>query len=211
MFHSPILRMTAGPINRINDPLIGMIQAPMGPGVSKYQGQLGQGIWLDDSNILFDSVMGTVYGGHFRYVRLAAASTAVVVGQIVFWDPTVADNLYQVTTSEAGSVDNAMFAAGVVLNSGWTAGNYGVIQDIGPTFVRFRAVLTSAGAIGSRVYCAGVGAGADNGFADVLSSAAPTLFSDVSLMQGRYLGVGVTAPVGGALRLVNLAIHNLKG
>ena len=211
MFHSPIIRLTTGAINRINDPVVGQPVATPVIGGSKYLGQLGAGVWLDDSNILFDSTMGTVFGGHFRYVRLAAAATAVVVGQLVFWDVTVADNLFQVTTSEAGSTDNAMFRAGVVLNSGWTPGNYGVIQDVGPTFVQYRGVLTSAGAVGSRVYCAAVGAGVDNGFADVLSSAAPTLFSDVSLMQGRYIGTAITAPVGGALRLVNQNASNVRG
>lgn len=211
MMHSPILRLTAGAINKINDAVVGMPAAPSGPGTSKFQGQLGQGIWLDDANILYNSAMGTVYGGHFRYVRLAAAATAVVVGQLVFWDISVADNLFQVTTSEAGSTDGAMFRAGVVLNSGWTAGNYGVIQDVGPTFVKFRAALTSAGAAGSRVYAAAAGAGADNGFADVLSSANPALFSDVSLMQGRYIGNAVQAPTNGGLKLVNVNFNNVRG
>jgi hypothetical protein len=211
MYHSAILRMTAGAINKINDAVIGMPAAPLGPGISKFQGQLGAGTWLDDANILYDSTMGTVFGGHFRYVRLAAGATAVVVGQNVFWDISVADNLFQVTTSEAGSTDGAMFRAGVVLNSGWTPGNYSVIQDVGPTFLKFRGVLTSAGAVGSRVYAAAVGAGVDNGFSDVLSSANPTLFSDVSLMQGRYIGKAVQAPVGAGLKLVYQNADNIRG
>jgi hypothetical protein len=212
MIHSPILRMTTGPINKINDAVVGMPGAPMGLGVSKFAGQLGQGIFLDSSNILFDSSMGTVYGGHFRYVRLAAAALPVVVGQIVFWD-TIAnaiENLYQVTTSETGTTDVAVARAGIVLNSGWTPGNYSVIQDMGQIFVKFRAVLTDPGAFGAACFCAGAG-GADLGFADVIGSAAPATSQDVSLMLRRWLGEAVDIPTNGGLKRVNVNWMNLRG
>lgn len=202
MFSTTILR--GGPINKINDTLPGGGGGNIGPQTGRAPGQLGAGFWLDDSNVFFDSSMGTVYGGHFRYVRLKSTSSAVVVGQIVFEDVTVADNLAQVTTLESGSTDGAMFRAGIVLNSGWTPGNYGVIQDAGLVFTQFRGTLTSAGAVGSRVFCAAVGAGVDNGFADVLSSANPTLFSDVSLMLGRYMGNAFDAPTSGGLKRIYL-------
>ena len=131
MYHSPIIRFPTGAINRVNDAVVGMPVAPPGPGVSKFLGQLGAGIWLDDGNIVFDATLGTVYGGHFRYVRLAAGATAVVRGQTVYWDQTVASPLSQVTTVENWSADAAMMSAGIVLNPAWTPGNYSVIQDIG--------------------------------------------------------------------------------
>jgi hypothetical protein len=206
MYHSPIIRMTAGPINAINDAAIGQIEAGPGPSTSKFQGQLGNGIWLDDANILYDSSIGVVYGGHFRYVRLKSTAGAVARGQIVFWDPTVAPNLYQVTDSEADTTDGAVLAAGLVLNPSWSAGYYSVIQDVGLVATKFRAALTDAGAIGSPVYCAAAGAGADNGLADVLNDANPTTFGDVSLLQRRFLGTAKEAPTSGGTKLVYVNI-----
>lgn len=211
MSMSDIIRMGSGSINTVNDTVIGGVPALPSTTDSLVAGQLGKEINLDDSQVIYNSTIGTVYGGTFRYVRLAATSTAVVVGQIVFWDISVADNLYQVTTSEAGSTLGAQFRAGIVLNSGWTAGNYSFIQCVGPTYTKFRAALTGAGAVGIAVYCAAAGAGVDNGFADVISSANPTQFGDVALMQDRYLGSASQLPTNGGLTLVNLNILNRRG
>ena len=208
----PIVRLSSGTINKVNDALIGGGGSNIGPQIGLAPQQLGAGFWLDDNNVLFDSTMGSVFGGHFRYVRLASAALAVVVGQIVFWDTlaNAADNLFQVTTSESGSTDAAMLAAGIVLNSGWTPGNYSVIQDFGPIPVKFRATLTAAGAAGSRVFAAAAG-GADLGFADVIDSGNPTLFSDVSKMMGRFLGVAQETPTNGGVKRVYVSIHNARG
>lgn len=211
MSESDIIRISGGVINGVNDTVIaGSPQAPSTT-LSDTAGQLGKEIRLDDSQLIYNSSIGTVFGGLFRYVRLAAAATAVVVGQIVFWDISVADNLYQVTTSEAGSTTGAQFRAGIVLNNGWTAGNYSYIQTLGPTFTKFRSALTAAGAVGLAAYCAAAGAGANNGFADIISSANPTEFSDVALMQNRYLGACIGLPANGSLTLVNLNYLNLRG
>jgi hypothetical protein len=212
-FDTKIHRVNSGTINQVNDASPGMTSTPMGPNRSHYLGELGQGIWLDDSQIVCSTAAGfkQVYGGHFRYVRLAAAATAVVAGQLVFWDLSVADNLYQVTTSEAVSADAAMFRAGVVLNPSWAAGYYSFIQDVGPVFVKFRAVLTDAGILGSRCFCAAAGAGADNGLADVFDDANPATFGDVGRFMSRYLGEAIAAPVGGALSLVYLNAKNTRG
>lgn len=210
MWNSQIIRVTAGSINAVNDSVIGGVAGISG--VSKYAGQLGNPVWLDDSQLIYTASIGTVFGGRFRYVRLAAGATAVVVGQLLFWDISVADNLYQVTTSEAGSVPGAQLRAGVVLNNGWTPGNYGFIQDVGPTFVKFRAALTSVPAgVGQAVYAAGAGAGADNGFADTLGGVGTTDFTDVGLLQNRYIGAAIQLPTNGGLKLVNLNFMNLRG
>lgn len=210
MYNDAILRFTAGSINKINDAVIGMPAAPLGPGISKFQGQLGAGAWLDDNQVLYTAAMGTVYGGHFRYVRLAAAALAVVVGQVVFWDLTVADSLFQVTTSESGGTDAAVLRAGVVLNSGWTPGNYSIIQDVGPIFTKFRAALTDAGAIGSPVFCAGAG-GADLGFADVINNAGGLTQGDWATLNRRWIGTATVAPGNGSLTLVYHDAKNLRG
>lgn len=210
MWNSPIVRMTTGLINTVNDSVIGGVAGISG--TSKFAGQLGAPVWLDDAALFFDSSVGTVYGGRFRYVRLAAAASAVVRGQLVFWDISVADNLFQVTTVESGSVPGAQLRAGVVLNPSWSAGNYGFIQDVGPTYLKFRAALTQVPAgVGVAVYAAAAGAGADNGLADVLNSADPTTFSDVGLLQNRYLGSAIELPTNGGVKLVNLNLMNVRG
>ena len=56
-------------------------------------------------------------------MRLAAGAAVPVVGQILFWDISVADNLYQVTTAENASTDAAMFIAGICLTPLVTVGN----------------------------------------------------------------------------------------
>jgi hypothetical protein len=208
-YDSPSIRLTTGYIDNINDVVVGGKPA-FGNSTtqSMLPGQLGQGCWLDD-NVIQWSLATPGFGGHFRYVRLSAASSAVVRGQIVFWD-TVAnavDNLYQVTTLETGSATGALNAAGIVLNAGWSAGRYSVIQDIGPCYVQFRGTLTGASAAGAGVYAAGAGAGADNGFADTQSAA--TAITDVMLQ--RYIGTADGTPNNGTLTLVYVNIHNVRG
>jgi hypothetical protein len=211
-FANPIIRLTTGFIDNINDVVIaGMPAFGTSETESMLAGQLGQGFFMDDAIIQYSSST-PVYGGHFRYVKLAAAATAVVRGQLVFWDLSVADGLYQVTTSEAGSVPGAQLRAGVVLNEDWTAGRYSVIQDVGPTYVKYRAALTAAPAgAGAAVYAAAAGAGADNGLADVVNSADPTTFSDVGLLQARFLGNAIDLPTNGGTGRVYLNFLNIRG
>lgn len=214
MYNAQIARITAGFLNKVNDAAIGQITASSGPRASRFAQQLGQGLWFDDNNVPYDSSMGTLYGGHYRYVRLAAAATApVAVGQILFWDTltNAADSLFQVTTSEAGSTDTAVLTAGICLNSAWSVGNYSWIQDLGPCYVKFRTTLTSAGAPGSRVYAAAAGAGADLGLADVVDSGGAATIANVSQLLGRYIGTAQETPAGGALKRVYLNIPNVRG
>lgn len=212
MQKSPIIRLGTGYVNNVNDAVIGMITAPGGLGNTKFAGQLGKFVEYDDSDIKFDSTKGTVFGGIFQYVRLAAAAAVPVIGQILFWDTVAnaADNLFQVTTAESGSADTAMLRAGICLTPSLTPGNYTLIQVEGPTFVKFRGTLTAAGAAGSRVFAAAAG-GADLGFADVIDSGNPTLFSDVSKMMGRYIGIAIDTPTNGGLKRVNVNFTNLRG
>ncbi len=210
-----IQRLASGYINQVNDALPGGGGGNIGPQVGLAPGQLGKILELDDSELIYNSTVGTVYGGGFRYVQLATGSTAnPVPGQIVFWNPfaTSADNLYAVTTLETSTDPGAQYPAGIVLGSAWTVGYYSFIQCWGPTFVKFRATLThTPTGIGEAVYAAAAGAGADNGFADTLSTADPTDFSDVTLLQNRYLGASIQVPTNGGLKLVNLRRLNERG
>jgi hypothetical protein len=215
MSQSQIIHLASGYVNSVNDAVIGMPSAPGGTGASKFAGQLGKQVWWDDSQVKYQtggSNLPAVYGGWFQYVRLAAASAVPIPGQILFWDTlaNAADNLFQVTTAENGSTDTAMLRAGICLTPTVTVGNYTLIQVEGPCYVKFRAALTSAGAAGSRVFCAAAG-GADLGFADVIDSANPVLFSDASKLMGRWIGVAQEAPAAGALKRVYVNFRNLRG
>lgn len=210
-----IQRLASGYINQVNDSLPGGGGGNIGPQVGLAPGQLGKILELDDSELIYNSAIGTVYGGGFRYVQLSSDSTAnPAVGQIVFWNPIAssADNLYVVTTLESGTTPGAQQPAGIVLSSTWGVSNYSFIQCWGPTFAKFRATLTHAPAgIGEAVYCAAAGAGADNGLADCLSTADPTDFSDVTLLQNRYLGPSIQLPTNGGLKLINLRRLSERG
>jgi hypothetical protein len=210
---SGVIRVTTGLLNTVNDAYVG--GQPAGslgltdvPGM--YPGQLGKREeWTQDEIAqMFDSSVGTLYGAWYRYVRMRAAdddSPAITPGKLVFWDTTVTNwqTAYQVTRDEnLSSSDNAVMIAGVYIG-GIEGGNYGFICDEGLVAVRFRAVLTAAGANGCRVYAAGTGdVGDDQGTADVLTT------DSTSLANARYLGTAPTTPVGGALANVILKLPN---
>jgi hypothetical protein len=204
------MRIPSGYLNSVNDPSIGNLTAPpFGP--SPFAGQLGKQLQFTlGENANANASIGTVLNGTGRYVRLAAGAGTPIIGQIYYWDISVAENLWQVTTAESGSTDAAMFIAGVGLSLSPTPGNYTFIQDSGPVFTKFRATLTAAGAVGSRVYAAASG-GADLGFADVIDSTNAAQFGDVSKMIGRFLGIAEDAPTNGGLKRVNLMFKNLRG
>jgi hypothetical protein len=215
--NSDIIIVSTGRLNTVNDTVIAgrPSSAPVPAGVtppSLISGQLGKHYWLSPENIaqMFDSTVGTLYGGRYRYVRMRADdvdSPAVSVGSILFWDTTLTNwwQYYQVTRDEnLSSVDNAVCIAGIYLG-GFTGGNYGFIQDLGLVNVRFRSVLTAAGAIGSRVYAAGAGdTGLDQGSADVLTT------DSTSLANARFLGIAMdTAPAASTLSRVDLRFTNV--
>lgn len=215
-WESDIIRISSGQLNTVNDTYIG--GAPAGSiglttGTSQYAGQLGKALWVgpDQIGTITKTSVGTLYGGRYRYVRMRAGdddSPAVGIGHLLFWDTTIANwqQMYQVTRDEnLSSVDNAVMIAGVYLG-GFVPGNYGFIQDQGMVPIRFRAVLTTAGAIGSRAYASGAGdSGSDQGTADVLTT------DSTSLANARYLGNAVAAPAGGSLTAVLLRYANVLG
>ena len=213
-WESPILRVTSGQLNNVNDTVIGG-QPALG-GLSKYAGQLGKTLWVDPSQIgaMYNSSIGTLYGGRFRYVRFRAADAGdYVPGQIVFWDTTVDDwtSAYQVTENETlSSALGAMMIGGIFLG-GTEPGNYGIIQDLGIVPVQFASALTGTPGIGVPTYAAAMGAGANEGFADVLAGANPTDFSDIGLLQSRFLGNAVTLPANNSLTNVILRFQNVLG
>jgi hypothetical protein len=203
-WESPIIRVTAA-LNTTSDLYIGG-QASIG-GRSKFAGQLGKCLFVSQDQIaqLTDTTVGTLYGGRYRYVRRREdddSSPALAPGKIAFWDTTITNwqALFQVTTDEnLSSSANAIMRAGIFIGN-IEPGEYGFIQELGEVYVRFRSVLTVAGAIGSPVYCAAVGdTGLDQGTADVLTT------DSTAVANQRYLGNAVEAPSGGALKRILLA------
>jgi hypothetical protein len=197
---SQILRIPSGYVNVVNDAAIGMATAPpFGP--SPFAGQLGKFIDFDTDNVRYNSAVGTVYQGRGQYVQLSAASLVPVVGQLLFWDTTVAQSFFRVTTDiTLSSSDSAVMIAGVCLSKAITVGNYTLIQVPGngsEVNVMCRAVLSNAGAIGSRLFATAAG-GADLGFVDVVTA------STTTLTQALKIGDAIGLPVGGSLVLARL-------
>src|SRR5436190_23890737 len=114
---SQIQWLTTGALNKVTDPVIGMAATPGGTGLSKFLGQLGKEFTLDSSMIVYDSTVGTVYGGTFRYVKFKAGAAAPVIGQAAFWDDAAAESAYQVTTAQDTTTYNATSFAGIFLNA----------------------------------------------------------------------------------------------
>jgi hypothetical protein len=196
-----IVRVSTGFLNRVNDPIIGSSSTLMGPGLSRFAGMIGATVILGPNEVQYDSNIGTLYGGVYQYVRFAPAGT-YPRGSTLFWDLSVAENLYQVTSVEAAS--GAKLLAGVSINPtagayAITPGNYGYICVGGKVAVQFRAVLTGVPSVGVAVYAAGAGAGADNAEADVLNNAAPATLGDAALLDARFLGWAETAPANNTI------------
>lgn len=203
-WESPIIRISTGFLNTVNDTVIAN-QATLGSR-SRYAGQLGKNLCVSQDQIaaLTNTSIGTLYGGIYQYVRRRStddSSPALGRGKIAFWDTTVTGfpGTFQVTTDEnLSSADNAVMIAGIFINN-IEPGHYGFIQWLGECYVRFRSVLTSAGAIGSRCYAAGAGdVGLDQGTADVLAT------DSTSLANARYLGNAFEAPTASGLTRVFL-------
>jgi hypothetical protein len=203
-WESPIIRISTGFLNTVNDTVIANSAGITGR--SKFAGQLGKNLWVSQEQIagITNTTIGTLYGGAYQYIRRRATddnSPALGAGKIAFWDTVVTgwNSAFQVTTDEnLSSADNAVMIAGIFINN-IEPGNYGFIQWLGECSVRFRSVLTAAGAIGSRVYAAGAGdVGLDQGTADVLTT------DSTSLANARYLGNAFEAPTASGLKRVML-------
>lgn len=192
---SQIGRVTTGLLNTVNDAIPAQTTSS-GTGATRYGGQLGQRIALGPDDVKFSAAIGNLYGGVYQYVRLAAASGAVARGQLLFWDTSVAENLYQVTVVEPTGVS---LIAGVCLNV-ITPGNYGFIQIAGRATCLFRAALTKVAAVGDLVLAAAAGAGADNATCDVIADA-----TGLTSVQARHIvGIAEEAPTNGGLKIVRL-------
>lgn len=209
-WENQLVRISTGKLNTVDETVIA--NAPTFPGgtVSRFAGQLGKTVSFtaDQIGAVTDTTVGTLYAGRYRYVKFRAtddASPNYQVGQILFIDTTVTNwqSAFQVTRDEnLSSTANATMIAGIYIG-GPEPGDYGFIQDMGLVNIRFRSVLTAAGAVGIGVYAAATGdTGSDQGTADVLTT------DSTSVANQRFIGNAIAAPSGGSLTLVAMQIRN---
>lgn len=201
-WESPIVRVSTGRLNTVNDVLAGGVSGGAG-GVSKFGGQLGKTVWLDSDQVskMFSPAVGTLYAGAYRYVRFKPLMTAAVRGQVVFWDNTAAIGDYVVTSAEDTTTLVASSMAGILLGVP-TAGNYGFIQVAGIATVQYRASITGTAATGRPVVIS-VAGGAAVGLADIVDTAG---------IEPIQMGWAVDLPVNGALGRINMNnVFSLRG
>lgn len=192
-WESPIIRVSTGLLNTVNDSVIGN-QAGLAS-VSKFGGQLGKILWVSSEQIsqMYDSTVGTLYAGAYQYVKLAAGQT-IAVGDLLYWDQSVASNTFTVTKDATTTTANYESFAGFALNV-ITAGYYGFIQVAGIATGRYVASVTGTKQIGAQV----MGSVATAGRVDVIDAAI------TGLTQNNFLGWAVSLPADGALGTIQLS------
>jgi hypothetical protein len=196
-------KLISGTLNGENNPALG---SPIGATglagglISAYGGFLGTKYTFDEDDALSlsNTAIGTLYGGTYQMVRIAPGATQanLVRGRLVFWDTSVAADLYQVTNDETQNGGLPLFA-GVLLGP-VTAGNYCIIQVGGRATVQMRAAVTAA----TRFFAwASAGAGVDNASFDGLAGATAVTMTN-SWAANIALGEAVAA--NGALIIATL-------
>lgn len=200
-FSQQIDRSSTGLLNTVSDAVCGGIQSPSG--LATFSGQAGERVILGPESVRFNPAVGTVYGGCFQYVQIAAAATAAncAIGRLVFW--TDYEN-FIVTPDVTAPLTSAI--AGVILNGTLAPalpGNWSFIQTLGKVNVKFKATTTkTTPAIGDLVVVDATPAN----LADVLADA--TGITSINLKL--WLGCAVLqAPVGGGLTPVELQPRSL--
>lgn len=132
-FFSQIINISTGYLNTVADTVAGGVTSGMaGATNGKFQGQLGKLLAVAQDQIapLYDSSVGTLYGGVYQYVKFSddLGTPAPEIGQALFWDPT-ADAADFVVLDDDG-LTGVPQPAGVYIG-GPGAGEYGFIQIAG--------------------------------------------------------------------------------
>jgi|SRR5579864_16338 len=195
-FQSPIVRVTTRFLNTVNDSSIGGVVADIS-GIGQAPGQLGSEVWLDENSpTAYDSAVGTLYPGCYKYVHLLSTSVQPAYGEILFWaTPSSKTNPYDVSRTvvdgnQAGVYINASSGAKAL-----TPGNYGYIQTRGTATVLFGTITKATPAVKDLVFCTSAANTADV-IADATAITSPIL--------KRLLGVAEVAPVSAATSVVML-------
>lgn len=198
---NPSLKLISGYLNGENNPALGVpLTSPSGMIVPQYGGFLGTKYTFDadDAGKLSNTAIGTLYGGTYQMVKVSGSATQsnLTRGRMVFWDPTVAEDNYQVNNDETANGGVPLFA-GILLNP-VTAGNYTLIQVAGRATAQMRATVTAAT---RNIGWAGAGAGVDNATFDGLANA--TAITGANLW-GNELAIGEAVAANAGLVIVNM-------
>ena len=204
---NPSIKLISGTVNGENNPALGnqLSNATFAGGlISSYGGFLGvkMSFSADDALKMSNTTIGTLYGGTYMMVRISATATQsnLARGRLVFWDTTVAEDLYQVSNDETQN-GGLPEIAGVLVNAP-TAGNYCFVQVAGRATVQCRATVTAATRY---ITWAAAGAGVDNATVDGANTAtAVTTAAPVLTLLNSFLGISESVAANGALIVVNL-------
>lgn len=159
-----------------------------GTGAPLYGGILGIEIEFTDSQVYSDTSVNTLYGGIYKRVKLASASSPGVLGCFAFWSD--ADN-YVVTLAPSNGNH-----AGVFINTTVTAGKYCWIQVGGLASVLMNGRTTKATPAIKDVIVVESG----SFYGDIEDDATPY----TNLIYKRIAGIAEEVPVADALCLVQL-------
>jgi hypothetical protein len=121
-----------------------------GTGSAQYQGIVGARIAMDANGIRFTSSVGTLFGGIYEYVFMTYTTQQPARGALVFWDTSVAENLFQVNGDAKPSTAIPTLVAGITLFTLWTKNTYGWMQIAGRATVLPDSSITS-GTAGSGI------------------------------------------------------------
>lgn len=165
-----------------------------------------------DALVYSNNTVGNLYTGTYRYVITANSTSAPTRGHGAFWDTSVVDANYQVTSDEPANLGVSLYA-GVFINnvaklSAWW------IQESGKCSLKMRTTLSGTAAIAAGIYLAGGGNNAnaaDVGAFDVLAGLSGTApfnaanaYASVDAMFVKFVGVAETLPSNNNISLVDV-------
>lgn len=159
MWQSPIILVSTGLLNTVNDSVIGGQSSGMVNSTTpKFGGQLGKQLAVTQDQIgqMYSSAIGTLYTGVYQYVQFNPGDTVPVVGQGAFWLAGSTAGNFIVSTDSSGNFTTQPQLAGVFISVP-TAGNYCFIQIGGIATVKYKSGLTVTAATGQAVICGATG------------------------------------------------------
>ncbi len=194
MWQSPIIRVSTGLLNTVNDSVIGgqANTGMVGTVPSKFGGQLGKLLAVSQDQVaqMYSSTVGTLYAGVYQYVKFNTGDTVPVRGQAAYWLAGSAVGDFIVSTGSNGGNTTTPTPAGVFISVP-TAGNYCFIQVAGIATVKYKNGLTVAAATGQAIISL-----ADGTF-DTITAAGSNVQN--------FAGYAWTIPVTNSTALVQLA------
>jgi len=171
-----------------------------GTGQSSYGGNLGARVALGPTDVRSLASVGTLLGGIYQYVFMTYTTAQPARGQLVFWDLSVAESLYQVNGDAKPTAAVPTLIAGVVINTTVTKNTYAWMQIGGRASCLFNSTITAAAAgNGVTAYISpAVASTVDVGTALAASTAGAVAGVDT------LIGVAETLPVLSTISVVQL-------